>query len=93
MSTAVPTGRAFPSKSVLGALITPAAVGRFTIRGTLGAGAFGREVAVKVPLETAVRTDAERARFLKEAHSAATINHPNVCQVHEVGGPTAGRTS
>jgi hypothetical protein len=75
---------------------SPAAIGRFAIRGTLGAGAFGRvyrafdphlgrEVAVKVPLETAVRTDAERARFLKEARAAATINHPNVCQIHEVG--------
>jgi hypothetical protein len=74
----------------------PSAIGRFAIRGVLGSGAFGvvhrafdpqlgREVAVKVPLEEAVRTDAERARFLKEARAAATINHPNVCQIHEVG--------
>jgi Leucine-rich repeat (LRR) protein len=74
----------------------PAAIGRFAIRGMLGSGAFGlvyrafdpqlgREVAVKVPRETAVRTDAERAQFLKEARAAATINHPNVCQIHEVG--------
>jgi hypothetical protein len=74
----------------------PAAIGRFAIRGTLGAGAFGRvyrafdpqlgrEVAIKVPRETAVRTEPDRARFLKEARAAATINHPNVCQIHEVG--------
>lgn len=71
-------------------------IGRFEIRNILGSGAFGkvyrafdpqlgREVAVKVPLEETVRTEAERARFLKEARSAGTINHPNVCQVHEVG--------
>lgn len=71
-------------------------VGRFEIRGVLGSGAFGkvyrafdpqlgREVAVKVPLESTVKTEKERAQFLKEARSAANINHPNVCQVHEVG--------
>jgi serine/threonine protein kinase len=75
---------------------TRAAVGRFRVRGVLGSGAFGkvyrafdphlgREVALKVPLESAVRTDAERAQFLKEARAAATINHPSVCQIHEVG--------
>ncbi len=75
---------------------TTAAVGRFEIRSVLGSGAFGkvyrafdpqlgREVALKVPLEESVKTEAERSQFLKEARSAATINHPNVCQIHEVG--------
>jgi hypothetical protein len=71
-------------------------IGRFEIRGVLGSGAFGkvyraldphlgREVAVKVPLGMDASTDAERSTFLKEARAAATINHPNVCQIHEVG--------
>ncbi len=71
-------------------------VGRFEIRGVLGSGAFGkvyrafdphlsREVAVKVPLKTTLKTDKERSRFLEEARCAANINHPNICQVHEVG--------
>src|SRR5204863_8562536 len=46
---------------------------------------LGREVAVKVPLESAIATPNDRLRFLKEARSAATINHPNVCQIYEVG--------
>jgi Leucine-rich repeat (LRR) protein len=75
---------------------SPTVVGRFQIRSVLGSGAFGkvyravdpqlgREVALKVPQETAVQTDTERAQFLKEARAAATINHPNVCQIFEVG--------
>ncbi len=71
-------------------------IGRFDLRGVLGSGAFGkvyrafdsklgREVAIKVPLESAVKSDAERVQFLKEARAIATINHPNVCQVFEVG--------
>jgi hypothetical protein len=74
----------------------PPAIGRFEIRSVLGSGAFGkvyrafdpqlgREVALKVPLESAVKTATERAHFLKEARAAATINHPNVYQIHEVG--------
>src|SRR5262249_54041586 len=46
---------------------------------------LGREVALKVPVESTVKTDTERAQFLKEARAAATINHPNICQIHEVG--------
>lgn len=74
----------------------PASIGRFTIQGLLGSGAFGkvyravdpqlgREIAVKVPLATATLSPQEKDRFLKEARSAATINHPNVCQIFEVG--------
>ena len=79
-----------------GSAAVPLAVGRFEVRGELGAGAFGRvyrawdpnlqrEVAVKVPQPGALRTAADRDRFLKEARAAATISHPNVCPIHEVG--------
>jgi eukaryotic-like serine/threonine-protein kinase len=44
---------------------------------------LGRHVAVKMLRETDDRVG--RERFLREARAAASINHPNVCQIHEVG--------
>jgi hypothetical protein len=74
----------------------PTHIGRFEVRAVLGAGAFGRvyraldptlgrEVAIKVPQPGTLKTDADRDRFLREARSAATVSHPNVCQIFEVG--------
>jgi serine/threonine protein kinase len=74
----------------------PPFIGRFSIRDLLGSGAFGkvyravdpelgRDVAIKVPLAEVTLSANEKVRFLKEARSAATINHPNVCQIFEVG--------
>ena len=71
-------------------------IGRFEIRAVLGSGAFGcvyrafdpeldREVALKVPLPDTLRTPADRERFVREAKAAASIDHPNVCRIHEVG--------
>ncbi len=73
----------------------PERLGRFEIRAVLGEGAFGRvylgfdarlarQVAIKVPRPEGL-TVAFRDRFLREARATATIHHPNVCPVHEVG--------
>ena len=76
-------------------------VTHFTILGRLGAGGMGvvyrardeqlrRDVALKVlPAATAADPNA-RARLLREARSAAALNHPSICTVHEVG-TDAGR--
>jgi hypothetical protein len=71
-------------------------VGRFVLRGKLGAGAFGtvyraydpqldREVALKVP-NPGVMADAKRAeRFLREAKAAANLRHPHIVPVFDAG--------
>jgi tRNA A-37 threonylcarbamoyl transferase component Bud32 len=78
------------------ATLTSARVGRFVIRGKLGAGAFGtvyraydpqldREVALKVP-NPGVMADAKRAeRFLREAKAAANLRHPHIVPVFDTG--------
>lgn len=70
-------------------------VGHFDVLEVLGEGAFGtvfkcfdtelnRFVAIKVPREGRVTADSSKL-FLREARSAAAINHPNVIAVYEVG--------
>jgi len=73
----------------------PNAIGRFEILTLLGEGAFGkvykardpqldREVAIKVPKLEAFAGRFDLQRFLREAKSAAAVQHPNICPVHEV---------
>lgn len=71
-------------------------LGSFDILGKLGEGGMGvvfnavdaqlkRPVALKV-LSPRIANDAVmRKRFLKEAQSAAVLNHPNICTIHQVG--------
>jgi Protein kinase domain len=71
-------------------------LGRYRIVRELGRGAMGtvylahdsqldRRVALKVPLFTADDGLVMRQRFLSEARAAATIEHPNICPVYDVG--------
>src|SRR5437868_3946062 len=74
----------------------PTVIGRFQIRGILGAGAFGtvyraldphlqREVALKVAHPGSL-DDAKRAsRFQREARATAKLRHPNIVPVFDVG--------
>jgi eukaryotic-like serine/threonine-protein kinase len=71
-------------------------LGHYTIVSAIGAGGMGevylaedarlrRRVALKVlPLHLAVDEAAEK-RLLREARAAATLEHPNICTVFEVG--------
>src|SRR5882672_6513959 len=70
--------------------------GPYEILAPLGAGGMGevyrardpklgREIAIKVLPAESLHDDTARARLLREARLAATLNHPNICTVHEVG--------
>jgi formylglycine-generating enzyme required for sulfatase activity/tRNA A-37 threonylcarbamoyl transferase component Bud32 len=71
-------------------------LGRFHIRQRLGSGSFGavyrahdpvldREVALKVPRESALERPEARARFLREPKAAAQLRHPNIVPVFDAG--------
>src|ERR1044071_6219708 len=71
-------------------------LGRYEIRSLLGAGGMGevylaqdtslnRKVALKVlPIEVAANQDRMR-RFKQEATAAASLNHPNIAHIYEIG--------
>jgi serine/threonine-protein kinase len=71
-------------------------IGPYSIQKQLGAGGMGevflardvrlgRMVALKL-LDPSLTGDAQsRLRFLREARLASTLDHPNICTVHEVG--------
>jgi tRNA A-37 threonylcarbamoyl transferase component Bud32 len=73
-----------------------ARLGRYELGELLGAGTFGsvwrtrdtelkREVALKLPRLGQPLTPAEEERFLREARSAARLQHPGIVAVHDVG--------
>jgi hypothetical protein len=71
-------------------------LGRYRITGKLGEGGMGvvyrahddqlrRDLAIKL-LSTKLLDDPDaRARLLREACAAASLNHPNICTVYDVG--------
>ena len=73
----------------------PSRIGPYAIRRKLGAGGMGvvyeaedgrlkRTVALKMMLALQ-HDETARRRFWREARAAASVNHPHVCQIYEVG--------
>ncbi len=71
-------------------------LGRYELGELLGSGAFGsvwqawdaelnREVAVKLPRDGQLCSPEEEERFLREARSAALLDHPGIVAIHDVG--------
>ena len=75
----------------------PEDLGHYRIESRLGAGGMGevflatdtrlnRKVAIKLLLASTTDDEEARQRMLREARLVATIDHPNVCTIHEIGG-------
>jgi non-specific serine/threonine protein kinase len=73
----------------------PDRIGRYAVVRKLGEGGMGvvyaardarleRTVAVKV-MSLPQHDETARRRFWREARAAASVNHPNVCQLYEIG--------
>ena len=71
-------------------------LGRFDVIDHLGSGGFGfvvrardrllgRDVALKMPLPERILSTADVHRFLREAQSAARLDHPNIVRVFDAG--------
>jgi len=76
----------------------PARIGHYAIARKLGEGGMGvvyaarderleRIVAVKTmsTMSPVAHDETARKRFWREARAAASVNHPNVCQIYEIG--------
>src|SRR5690606_21246487 len=70
-------------------------IGHSEIRSEIGGGGMGvgwaahegrlhREVAIKT-ISAERQSEEAKARFWREARAAASVNHPNVCQLYEIG--------
>jgi Tol biopolymer transport system component len=46
---------------------------------------LGRDVAIKILPQSCAENDAVRARFEREAKMISSMNHPNICVIHDVG--------
>ena len=85
------------------ALALPAGtrVGQYEVVGPLGAGAMGevyqardlrlhRDVALKIVRATLEDDADSQARFRREAHALASLNHPNIAQIYGLEEDAAG---
>jgi eukaryotic-like serine/threonine-protein kinase len=79
----------------------PPNLGRYRVTARLGAGAFGvvykahdddleRDVAIKVPHRHRIATAADVEAYLAEARMLATLDHPGIVPVHDVGRTADG---
>jgi eukaryotic-like serine/threonine-protein kinase len=79
-----------PEDSTRMGLAPGACLGPYRIEGQLGAGGMGevfRAVDTRLGRAVAIKTSQERfsARFEREARAIASLNHPNICTLYDVG--------
>jgi serine/threonine protein kinase/tetratricopeptide (TPR) repeat protein len=94
-----PTGEVAPGASAATGPV-PARIGHYRIERKIGEGGMGvvyaarderlnRTIALKT-LSAPAPDETARQRLWREARAAASVNHPNVCQIYEIG-EDAGR--
>jgi serine/threonine protein kinase len=77
-------------------LMSGTRLGRYEIRSKIGAGGMGevylaedtqlrRRAAIKLLPPQTISDEHARKRLVREARAAATLDHPNICTIHEVG--------
>ena len=75
--------------------LIPERIGHYSLARKLGEGGMGvvyaarderleRTVALKT-ISAVGRDETARKRFWREARAAASVNHPNICQIYEIG--------
>jgi non-specific serine/threonine protein kinase len=90
----VPTSPPAPAAAPAGQGL-PARIGHYDIARKIGEGGMGivyaarderlqRSVALKT-MSSVSSDDTARKRFWREARAAASVNHPNICQIHDIG--------
>jgi serine/threonine protein kinase/formylglycine-generating enzyme required for sulfatase activity/tetratricopeptide (TPR) repeat protein len=83
-------------------LLHPTKIGRYNLLKRLGKGGFGevflafdeelkRTVAVKIPRPERISQPEDVEAFLKEARILASLDHPHIVPVHDVGRTADGR--
>ena len=76
--------------STVTALAAGACLGPYRIEGKLGAGGMGevfRAIDTRLGRTVAIKITLDRfsSRFEREARAIASLNHPNICQLYDVG--------
>lgn len=70
--------------------------GHYKVHSAIGAGGMGeiyrardtrlrRDVAIKILPETLMQDDSAIERFMREAHAASALNHPNILTIFDIG--------
>ena len=75
---------------------TPSAIDNFVIKGLIGRGGMGdvyrgfdnnldRDIAIKVMHPSRAKDEVSKKRFLHESKTAASINHPSIVTIYQIG--------
>ena len=75
---------------------TPSTVDNFAIKGLIGRGGMGhvykgfdakldRDIAIKILHPSRAQDEVSKKRFLRESKTAASINHPSIVTIYQIG--------